>query len=198
MAAQRSNSPASAKDCRIGGSPALDLPRVPRSGKVRLTSPVEVVGCSQSPDGEIQLVAYGTSAGLCISEDLPALGASMGGACKPKRASWTSYCRHVCVWRVGKAGTTAHTFVIGGTEPRAQRVTIEVGNDGRPRVKKSVAEVSGGVLSSLGQSERFSVFGAVLPICANASSIKVEALDAENRAVGSAAGGLGLPRSCPR
>lgn len=198
VAAQHSESSPSVQDCRIGGKPTLDLPRVPPEGEVKLTSPVEVVGCNQSPDGEIQLVAYGTSDGLCISEDLPSLGRTQGGTCKPRETSWHTYCGRVCIWGVGKVGATFHTFVVGGADSSVRKVAIDTGKQHHSEVVEPVTEVSGELLGSLGQSEQFSVFGVILSACVEVSSIKVQALDAGGRVVGSADGGLGLPRPCKR
>ncbi|HWC09366.1 MAG TPA: hypothetical protein VG458_09975, partial [Solirubrobacterales bacterium] len=116
-------------------------------------------------------------------------------ACKPDEVSWLGRCLPICAEQIVQEGpirgSRLQRLVLGGAvPPGTARVEVEVSRDGSRRTFHPLeAHVTdSALLRRLRQTEPFTAFGTVLPLCTSARAVRVLALDAAGAITGGVRG----------
>lgn len=183
-ATRRLDSPGrpAAKECRVGAPAPHWIGVLGLVGLIELRVPATIIGCGRSGTGPVELIAYETmSREFCFGVLPLKLGSMQGGECKASEVTWESVCPSLCITSASGGGWTRRrgfrVSVVGGLAPPALSAIEVIGGRGARHqlVPAVLGRMTGALLERFEQPEPFLVFGAVLPICVAARTVRAVA-----------------------
>jgi hypothetical protein len=164
----------------IGGPPTADFQHCDRL--LRPCGQPVVIGEGRTFAGPVEIVAFTSSAGLCIEIDVV-------------RISGTGHCPGPIHPRVGNAisssgtgvsfGKPRYTEVVGAVVPGTATVRVNYRRNGQTKQAAGiVAQVDGELQQRLQEPAPFGVFYAMVRGCVAAKRIRLAALDASGTVLG--------------
>ena len=192
QAAASTAAPEPLPSCQVGGA-------APAPTK----TPETLLACGEGDHIPFEVVGTNTSEGFCTG--LTTSGRTMSvtarGLCKTPGLSWAKVIGgEISLDGIGwvhDGRGSVHSNLSGELAADVTEVQIRVRRKGHLRVTSAaVGQVSGELLASLGQTEPFGVYGAVLPGCIEPRRVRVVALDAEGRIVGARRGRYAIKHFC--
>lgn len=167
--------------CQVGKRSTVPKQYASSAGGENLPGPI-VIGCGRSNGEAVQVVGYNVRGNFCFGVYRPNRGSFEGGECKATDERWTDLCTHVCIYSVlpvdlGPGSRLQHSLVSGGVSPGAENLAVTVGHSGK-RINLDIVQTkvdSPGLLKQLHQTEAFTAFVAVVPLCAPPGDIRADA-----------------------